>query len=743
MIRILSQNNKKAYDLITYIADTTEDFQEIDTTKFPMGTECYVISEQKWYMLNSSKEWKNATEEIVADDIIAATTNLASEQASQIRENIGAISLEDVGTIFTLKGSVAVYSDLLQKQNPQIGDVWYVEDVSAGYIWMTSETEPNGYWEELGETIDLSALIMKNQGSENAGKFLIVGNDGVVALKDTMINISYIELKALRDGGNLIPSMQYRITDYVCTVANDDEARAVSHPFDIIVTADSNSALNENARACLHAGDIYYSASDCRADLSAWELKYTIDNDTDRFAWADDTNGKGVIFWMKDDWGNECPYDFKQIQFKRYEITACPKSPSLVGQYAAIDKSEDITIDTNTYIWCYTFSWVSEDKAIEDISVMQYTYTNDEDQFAYTYENVIQPFFSNNSEGNIAKILSLNNIVFLSTEEYDGGIFYGCSRNTFGNDCYSNTFGNNCYSNTFGNICYSNTFGNNCYINTFGTGCHSNTFGNDCSANIFGTECFRNIFGTECPKNIFGNYCYSNTFGDDCSANIFGIECSNNIFGNYCYSNTFGNGFGNNTFGNNCYRNTFGNSCYYNKFGTASSGSTAQSYFRYNTFEDGVQYVILYQGTTSNNVCVQNYHVLNGLQGSYNNKISVEVNTGLAYCTFIGKNTSGTITTYNIMDNVITNTITGTTASITPVANNIYNCGELTSLTISSPPATGAWSVVFTSGSTPTTTTIPATILGLESFAAEANTMYEINVLDNRAVVGNWAVSSS
>ena len=88
-------------------------------------------------------------------------------------------------------------------------------------------------------------------------------------------------------------------------------------------------------------------------------------------------------------------------------------------------------------------------------------------------------------------------------------------------------------------------------------------------------------------------------------------------------------------------------------------------------------------------------------------------------------------------------TVEGSTPTITPAANTIYNCGELTSLTISNPPASGAYSIVFTSGSTATTTTIPSPILGLESFAAEANTLYEINVLDNRAVVGSWAVVSA
>lgn len=82
-----------------------------------------------------------------------------------------------------------------------------------------------------------------------------------------------------------------------------------------------------------------------------------------------------------------------------------------------------------------------------------------------------------------------------------------------------------------------------------------------------------------------------------------------------------------------------------------------------------------------------------------------------------------------------------TTVSITPENNKIYQCGTLTSLTITNPPATGAYSIIFTSGDTATTTVIPNTMLGLEDFAAEANTIYEINVFDNRAVVGSWAVS--
>lgn len=89
-----------------------------------------------------------------------------------------------------------------------------------------------------------------------------------------------------------------------------------------------------------------------------------------------------------------------------------------------------------------------------------------------------------------------------------------------------------------------------------------------------------------------------------------------------------------------------------------------------------------------------------------------------------------------------TQVIVGDTASITPENNTIYQCDTLTSLTITNPPATGAYSIIFTSGSTATTTVIPSSILGLESFSASANTIYEINVYDNRAVVGSWEVTT-
>lgn len=76
--------------------------------------------------------------------------------------------------------------------------------------------------------------------------------------------------------------------------------------------------------------------------------------------------------------------------------------------------------------------------------------------------------------------------------------------------------------------------------------------------------------------------------------------------------------------------------------------------------------------------------------------------------------------------------VSGTTPTIEPQANTIYHCGELTSLTISNPPATGKYSIIFFSGATATAT------VGIENFVAEANKRYKIKVEDNYATYEQW-----
>lgn len=105
-----------------------------------------------------------------------------------------------------------------------------------------------------------------------------------IAATQPMISVTWSELKEMRDNATLKPGQQYRITDYVTTTSQAD-TQSAGHPFDVIVTADSENTLNEEARACLHEGDTYFS--DAGANLAAWQIWYSLDNDVERFAWAD------------------------------------------------------------------------------------------------------------------------------------------------------------------------------------------------------------------------------------------------------------------------------------------------------------------------------------------------------------------------------------------------------------------------------------------------------------------------
>ena len=97
-----------------------------------------------------------------------------------------------------------------------------------------------------------------------------------------MIEITYADLKNLRDTNQLIPGMQYRITNYNTTTCQEN-TRSADHPFDVIVTADSTNVLNEKARVIQsdRDSDGYFANS----KLSSWEVWYCLDNDTSRFAW--------------------------------------------------------------------------------------------------------------------------------------------------------------------------------------------------------------------------------------------------------------------------------------------------------------------------------------------------------------------------------------------------------------------------------------------------------------------------
>ena len=86
--------------------------------------------------------------------------------------------------------------------------------------------------------------------------------------------------------------------------------------------------------------------------------------------------------------------------------------------------------------------------------------------------------------------------------------------------------------------------------------------------------------------------------------------------------------------------------------------------------------------------------------------------------------------------------ISGPDAVITPEDNTIYQCGEVSSITLTNHIAEGCYVIIFTSGNTAATSSVPASIVGLEQFAPKPDTRYEISISDGYAVFCSWAVNS-
>ena len=422
---------------------------------------------------------------------------------------------------------------------------------------------------------------------------------------EKMVNVSYDELVTLRNEGKLIAGQMYRMTDYetACTLENTQVA---GHPFDLVLTALDNKTLDEKCSAIWSERDTdgYFANS----NLPAWDVRYCLDNDTYRFAWA---QMKGKFLIAYDEWEEyeavqDGTIEIDGVTYIKWSATngwaiLCTKTASpqygeevivmeigyedepwtafvngieeRVGGkgviYRLIDESENsvpydfknimfmrpltegvLDGENGIETFCYTFSCIQVDLTIEDQSVKEPH---------NCYNNKFASYCSDN--------------VFLTFSEST------CSANTFGDNCGYNTFGDNC--------CY-NSFGNNCYTNTFGDNCYTNTFGNYYENNIFGHDCYENTFGNYCYKNTINNSCYQNIFGNQCRQNTIGITCWKNTFGNYCRSNYLGNG---------CYENIFGNGCYGCGFvlsGNFKPSQNALDDCHHNCYEDGLQSILLW-----------------------------------------------------------------------------------------------------------------------------------------------------
>lgn len=324
------------------------------------------------------------------------------------------------------------------------------------------------------------------------------------------INVLYGDLVRLRDEGVLIPGRRYRITDYetICDSNGDYigsssgiTCHSAGHRFDLILTAETVNSLNESASAIHHAGDTYFN----RSRLTAWVVKYSIDNDTTRYKWAS-RSGKGVIYYLRDEYGNECHYDFKNIVFRYSD---------------SYDKSN--IVKGTSY---YTFT-LNNGGGVQDYSLDGRWCRNNMIDSCRDYNGI--------------EVLPAN--VFVNTNSFAY--------------CYENKIGVDSYYNTFGNSCCRNVLGYNCYYNHFPNYYQENIIGNNSSDNMFNADyIYGNIAGNGFSRNIADGIIMETTIGNNCSDNRILGSLINSKIGNNCQCNIFKNANGV-VYGDNCCYNVF------------------------------------------------------------------------------------------------------------------------------------------------------------------------------------------
>lgn len=290
---------------------------------------------------------------------------------------------------------------------------------------------------ELDSFADVEAALEDKQDKLSAtnklsSSFVQFAND---ELFTNTVNMTYAELATLKSQAGLVPGRRYRITDYQTIIRDVPNISVANNVFDIIVEAISTTEFDENARADMREGTTYFAKN----NLRAWKLKYSFDNLDTKYFLATST-GKGVIYELTDEFGNQCAYDFKNLKFIRYNWT----SPDSEGYHSAFNatkigmKSMFNNIDypsigtLSASVAYYTFDYNGK-----DYSLNIYTQASNNVYAKYCYNNVFKPVYIDRAWNVTShfRLLTPNNVVYIAAAYnqncmdnviygYDGTLLY-------------------------------------------------------------------------------------------------------------------------------------------------------------------------------------------------------------------------------------------------------------------------------------------------------------------------------
>ena len=355
-------------------------------------------------------------------------------------------------------------------------------------------------------------------------------------LKNNIVKITYENLLETKSKSMLVPGCFYRIIDYV-TTTHAPQTTSAFHKFDIIVMAISASSISEDACAIQHDNEEYFAKN----NLSAWKIKYCVDNDASRFSWAVPDQYAGFLI------GNKlyvaAPMQNIEIDGIRYYAFVC-ENDVVYSTSEMPDEGVRYYLYQDDYFWgwCMNEGGVftgKQDRSIEGRGVIYYLKDEFGNEAGYDFKNIQ---FKVLEDIDILHIKAGTCYYTFSKTDKNGDVLDNslndkCRRNVI-EECYDESL----YRLSLGlNIFHCTPLLPSCSHNHIGFNSRDNLFGGVCHRNRLGVGCYRNILYGSNADNFFGNNCCSNIIGQGCERNIFYNNCSENALGLLCIGNIFMN----------------------------------------------------------------------------------------------------------------------------------------------------------------------------------------------------------
>ena len=371
-------------------------------------------------------------------------------------------------------------------------------------------------WSTVDESSDLSYEIYKYSIKNNIsfGEYSIVGNGYTVRPTEGSLRISvsedpqngsdvYMVGIEVCDGnnGNVVAAHDYSVKEI-----KQSSSTTIKYYFSNLENKDyflrflflKPSSSTNNVHLITEIVDCtksYFSG----VDIQKWEIKYDINNDSSKYEWTNTTDGKGVIYYMKDEWGNECYYDFKNIKFKR--------TKEFLSQYSQLSNNSEVNFsETEKYFFTFDYNGT-------DDSLNKGTYKCELNQIGKCMSG---------------KTMLLNNTIFLGNGNSNNKLGENNKNNIFGFDSYNNVIGVNFQNNilpmkfTYNTV--GNGFANNTYLNYFR---YSNV-GHLVSNNVFNGYVTDTIIMNNVKNNTFNSHVYNSKIGN------YVQRCTFNGYVGYC-----------------------------------------------------------------------------------------------------------------------------------------------------------------------------------------------------------------